>query len=69
MIWQNRTNSGVPYVEPFDQFPTELRIKVSSCNFREENLMIRDKIVFSCSGPKKILLLRDDETNKNLSIL
>ena len=48
------------YVEPFDQFLIELRINAASCNFREDDRMIRDKIVFSCSEKMQQLLLRDD---------
>ena len=47
-------------MEPFDQFLTELRIKAALCNFREEDRIIRDKIVSCCSG-KMQLLLRDDD--------
>ena len=40
---------------------TELRIKVASCYFKEEDRMIRDKSVSSCTGKMKQLLLRDDD--------
>lgn len=56
------------YVEPFDQFLTELRIKAASCNFKEEDRMIRDKIVFSCSGKMQQLLLRDDDLDLKKTI-
>lgn len=49
------------YFEPFDQLLTELRIKAAACNFKEEDRMIRDKIVFSCTGKMQQLLLRDDD--------
>lgn len=39
------------YFEPFDQCLTELRIKASPCNFKEEDRMIRDKIVFTWFSP------------------
>ncbi|XP_062621337.1 uncharacterized protein K02A2.6-like [Saccostrea cucullata] len=56
------------YFEPFDQFLTELRIKAASCNFKEEDRMIRDKIVFSCTGKMQQLLLRDDDLDLKKAI-
>lgn len=56
------------YFEPFDQFLTELRIKAAACNFKEEDRMIRDKIVFSCTGKMQQLMLRDDDLDLKKTI-
>lgn len=59
---------SVKYFEPFDQFLTELRVKASSCNFKEEERMIRDKIVFSTCGKVQQLLLREDNLDLGKAI-
>ena len=45
-------------------FLTELYSRAASCNFKEKDRMIRDKIVFNVSGKLQELLLR--ETNLDL---
>lgn len=52
---------NVPLQEPFDNFLTELRTRADSCNFKEKDRMIRDKIVFSVTGKLQELLLREDQ--------
>ena len=51
---------STPWRDPFDAFVTDLRKKASSCNFKEADRMIRDKIVFSATGKMQELLLRED---------
>ena len=50
---------NIPFHEPFDVFLTELYSRAASCNFKEKERMIRDKIVFSVSGKLQELLLRE----------
>ena len=50
---------NIPLHEPFDAFLTELYSRAASCNFKEKERMIRDKIVFSVSGKLQELLLRE----------
>ena len=38
---------NIPFHEPFDVFLTELYSRAASCNSKEKERMIRDKIVFS----------------------
>lgn len=45
----------------FEEFLTELRKRIESCNFTEKDRMIRDKIVFSSTGKLQELLLREDK--------
>ena len=45
--------------EPFDAFLTELHSRAASCNFKEKEQLIRDKIVFGVSGKLQELLLRE----------
>ena len=50
---------NIPFHEPFGVFLTELYARAASCNFKEKERMIRDKIVFSVSGKLEELLLRE----------
>ncbi|CAB3995988.1 Hypothetical predicted protein [Paramuricea clavata] len=47
----------VPFQEPFDTFLTKLYSYAESCNFKEKERMIRDKIVFTVTGKQQELLL------------
>ena len=49
----------VPFQEPFDTFLTKLYSYADSCNFKEKERMIRDKIVFTVTGKQQELLLRE----------
>ena len=51
---------NTPYQEPFDKFLTELKMRAASCNFKEKDRMMRDKIVFTVTGKLQELLLRVD---------
>ena len=50
---------NIPFHEPFDVFLTELYCSAASCNVKEKERMIRDKIVFSVFGKLQELLLRE----------
>ena len=50
---------NIPFHELFGVFLTELYARAASCNFKEKERMIRDKIVFSVSGKLEELLLRE----------
>ena len=63
-VFQSFRFWNIPFHEPFDVFLTELYSRAASCNFKEKDRMIRDKIVFSVSGKLQELLLR--ETNLDL---
>ncbi|XP_033730983.1 uncharacterized protein K02A2.6-like [Pecten maximus] len=52
---------NLPYQEPFDIFLTEMKTRVSACNFQEKERMMRDKIVFTVTGKLQELLLREDK--------
>ena len=52
---------NIPFHEPFDVFLTELYSRAASCNFKEKERMIRDKIVFSVSGKLQELLIRESK--------
>ena len=52
----------------FEHFLTELRNRVESCNFKEKDRMLRDKIVFSASGKLQELLLREDKLDLEKAI-
>ncbi|CAB4039220.1 Retrovirus-related Pol poly [Paramuricea clavata] len=49
----------VPFQEPFHTFLTKLYSYADSCNFKEKERMIRDKIVFTVTGKQQELLLRE----------
>jgi hypothetical protein len=49
----------VPFQEPFDTFLTKLYSYADSCNFKEKERMIRDKLVFTVTGKQQELLLRE----------
>jgi hypothetical protein len=54
----------------FEHFLTEVRRRAESCNFKEKDRMIRDKIVLSTSGKLQELLLSKEklELDKCLQI-
>jgi hypothetical protein len=54
-------NTKMDDFSSFEQFLTELRKRVESCNFGEKDRMIRDKIVFSANGKLQELLLREEK--------
>ena len=45
----------------FEHFLTEVRRRAESCNFKEKDRMIRDKIVLRTSGKLQGLLLREEK--------
>ena len=51
----------LPYQDPFDSFLTDLKTRPASCNFKEPDRMMRDKIVFTVTGKLQELLLREDK--------
>ena len=51
----------LPYQDPFDSFLTDLKTRAASCNFKEPDRMMRDKIVFTVTGKLQELLLREDK--------
>ena len=59
---------NVPYREPFDNFLTELRTRAASCNFKEKDRMLRDKIIFTAKGKLQELLLREDKIDLEKAI-
>lgn len=51
----------LPYQDPFDSFLTDLKTRAASCNFKEPDRMMRDKIVFTVTGKLQELLRREDK--------
>ena len=61
-------NTNLDDYPSFEHFLTELRKRVESCNFKDNNRMIRDKIVFSSSGKLQELLMREDKLDMDRAI-
>lgn len=52
---------SVPFQQNFEPFLTEIRASAENFNFKDQERMLRDKIVFSMSGKIQELLLREDK--------
>jgi len=58
----------VEYSSPFDAFLADMREKIVSCNFRDPDRMLRDKIIFSVEGKLQQILLREDRLTLDKTI-